>query len=313
MNEWVERYFNRMKVLGYSIETQKSHRWRLPFFLAHLESLGVKDVSQITPALVRGYQNALFEKVNQYGRLSRVSYRNNLLLVAKQFLKFLAEEGAIPEDPGKGVEYAIEPKRLPRYVLTENETRKLLAVPDLETTRGYRDRAILELFYSSGIRRSELIGVRLGDLDLEAGLLRINAGKGNKDRVVPVGQIALKYLKGYIQEIRPHLVKHPQDDHLFLSQQGTRISKCMMGLRLKEYAKKAGIEKDISVHTLRATCATHCLRGKRRGEQMHPRHLMELMGHSSMEALNPYLSVSIPDLKEAHNRCHPREKLRSLL
>ena len=82
----------------------------------------------------------------------------------------------------------------------------------------------------------------------------------------------------------------------------------MLGLRLKEYTKKAGIEKNISVHTLRATCATHCIQGKKRKEQMHPRYLMELLGHNSMEALNPYLSVSIVDLKEAHSRCHPRER-----
>jgi integrase/recombinase XerD len=82
----------------------------------------------------------------------------------------------------------------------------------------------------------------------------------------------------------------------------------MLGLRLKEYARQAGIEKDISTHTLRATCATHCLRGKKRKEQMHPRYLMVLLGHNSMEALNSYLSVSIVDLKEAHQLCHPREK-----
>jgi integrase/recombinase XerD len=142
----------------------------------------------------------------------------------------------------------------------------------------------------------------------EDGSMRINAGKGAKDRVIPIGKIAGRYLKHYIREVRPMLVKEPPNDYVFLSLQGKKICKCMLGLRLKDYMKKAGIEKDISVHTLRATCATHCLRGRKRKNQMHPRYLMELLGHSSMEALNPYLSVSIVDLKEAHNRCHPREK-----
>lgn len=192
--------------------------------------------------------------------------------------------------------------------MSEVEVKKLLEIPDKTTVLGYRDRTILEVLYSSGMRRSELLNLRLDDVDFEAGVLRINAGKGNKDRVVPIGKIASRYLKNYIKEVRERLVKYPELDYVFLSRIGKRISKCMLGLRIKEYAKQAGIEKDISAHTLRATCATHCIRGKKRKEQMHPRYLMELLGHNSMEALNPYLSVSIVDLKEAHNRCHPREK-----
>jgi len=242
------------------------------------------------------------------GKADAASSRNNMLKVAKRFVKFLIEDGAIEEDPGENVDYAIEPKRLPRYVLTEGEVKRLLEAPDLSTVLGYRDRTILEVFYSSGIRRSELINLRLTDIDLDAGLLRVNAVKGNKDRMVPLGRIAGKFLKNYIKDVRPHLVKDPNDDHIFLSLLGRKICKCMLGLRLKGYLKTAGIDKKVSIHTLRATCATHCLRGKKRGEQMHPRYLMELLGHSSMESLNPYLAVSIADLKEAHNRCHPRER-----
>jgi len=137
---------------------------------------------------------------------------------------------------------------------------------------------------------------------------RKNIVWSDKARMVPVGRIACRYLKHYIKDVRPYLVKDPKGDHVFLNERGNRICKCMLGLRLKRYVKKAGIEKDISVHTLQATCATHCLRGKKRKEQMHPRYLMELLGHSSMEALNPYLAVSLADLKEAHTRCHPRER-----
>jgi len=276
--------------------------------MEYLKAQGVQEPSQITPAVVRNYQTFLFERLNKHGKQNNVCYRNNLLEVAKRFLRFLCEEEIFDEDPSKSVDYAIEPKRLPRYVLTEHEMKKLLDAPDKTTALGYRDRTILEVFYTNGLRRSELINLKLTDIDLEAGLMRVNAGKGNKDRVLPVGKIALRYLKHYIKDVRPLLVKTPPNDYVFLSLQGHKISKCMLGLRLKDYMKKAGIEKNISVHTLRATCATHCLRGKKRKYQMHPRLLMELLGHSSMEALNPYLSVSIVDLKEAHSRCHPRER-----
>ena len=308
MNSWKDRYLRYMQVRGYSPETIEGHKTYLRSFLAYLESVSITDPQAITPTIIRNYQTYLFEKVNQNGKQNTVSSRNNNLKAAKRFIRYMHSEGVWEEDPGQEVEYAIEPKRLPRTILTQAEMKRLLDAPDMNTALGYRDRTILEVFYTNGIRRSELINLRLGDLDLDAGTMRINAGKGNKDRVVPIGTIAIRYLKHYIKTVRPLLVKN-NDDHIFLSERSRKICKCMLGLRLKEYAKKAGIEKDISVHTLRATCATHCLQGKKRREQMHPRHLMELLGHNSMEALNPYLSVSIADLKEAHTRCHPREMI----
>jgi integrase/recombinase XerD len=294
---WKEKYFKHLRVLGYSPETILSHQWRLKPFWDYLTAQGITEPTGIIPATVRNYQTSLFEQINAQGKQNNVTYRNNLLIIARKFLKFLHEEEAIAEDPGKGIDYAIEPKRLPRYVLTEAEVKRLLDAPDKTTVLGYRDKTILEVFYTNGLRRSELLNLRVTDVDLDAGLMRINAGKGNKDRVLPIGKIALRYLKHYIREVRPRLVKDPTKDYVFLSERGNRICKCMMGLRLKDYVKKAGIDKDISIHTLRATCATHCLRGKKRKNQMHPRYLMELLGHSSMEALNPYLSVSIVDLK----------------
>ena len=308
MDVWKEKYFHHLAVLGYSPETLRTHQWRLKPFLSFLEAKGIQDPTGITPALVRSYPAFLFGQLNPQGLPNNVTYRNNLLIVAKKFLGFLHEEGAVSDDPGEGVEYAIEPKRLPRAILTQAEIKRLLDAPDKSTVLGYRDKTMLEVLYSNGIRRAELLGLKLPDIDLEAGVMRVNAGKGNKDRVVPIGKVAQSYLKHYLAQVRPYLAKDPTNQHVFLSLQGHKITKCMLGLRLKEYAKKAGIGKNISPHTLRATCATHCIQGKKRKEQMHPRYLMELLGHSSMESLNPYLSVSIVDLKEAHSRCHPREK-----
>jgi len=308
MDPLVERYLRHLEVLGYSQETLLSHRWRLRPFLAYLRSQGITGPEGVTSAVLRNYQTFLFGQVNAQGRQNMASYRNNLLNAAKSLLKYLYQEEVIPEDPGEGVEEALEPRKMPRNILSEKEMERLLAMPDVHTVLGYRDRVILEVLYSTGIRRAELLNLRLADVDLEGGVLRINAGKWNKDRMVPLGKIAGRFLRHYLSKVRPHLVKAHTEDFVFLSEQGNEISKSMIGIRIKAYAKRAGIEKDICVHTLRATCATHCLRGKKRKHQMHPRHLMELLGHSSMESLNPYLQVSIVDLKEAHSRCHPREK-----
>ncbi len=308
LEELKERYFQNLRVLNYSPGTIESHGWRMKPFLNYLRNQGVQDPKGITFAVVRSYQKFLYDQLNKHGKQNSVSYRNNQLIVAKQFLKFLAEEKVIDEDPSKDVSYAIEPKRLPRTILSGPEVKKLLAAPDKTTVIGFRDRVILEVFYSSALRKAELQDLRVTDIDLSAGVMRINHGKGGKDRVIPIGKVAIKYLRYYLDEVRPRLVKDPTVDYLFLSALGRRIARNTLGDRIKRHVQKAGIEKHITPHSLRATCATHCLRGKSRKEQMHPRHLMELLGHASMESLTPYLSVSIEDLKEAHHRCHPREK-----
>jgi integrase/recombinase XerD len=310
MDDLRDLYFKNLRVLGYAPGTIESHEWRLKPFLKFLESKGITDPKAIDAQVVRNYQTHLFEVLNAKGKRNGVSYRNNQLIVAKKFLKFLHEEKVLDEDPGKDVVYALEPKRLPRYVLSGPEVKKLLNAPDKNTVLGYRDKTMMEVLYTNGCRRKELLNLKLTDLELDAALMRINLGKGQKDRVVPIGKVALRYLKYYIDHVRPFLVKQPTD-YLFLSLRGTKLSKCMLGLRMKLYADKAGIEKKVTPHTMRATCATHCIRGKTRKEQMHPRHLMELLGHSSLESLNPYLSVSAQELKEAHQRCHPREKMAS--
>jgi len=119
MERYKDAYFKRLEVLGYSPETMASHQWRLKFFLEYLQTVGVKEPEQISSAHIRNYQTYLFERMNRQGRMDHVSSRNNMLKVAKRFVKFLVEDGAIEEDPGETVVYAIEPKRLPRYVLTE--------------------------------------------------------------------------------------------------------------------------------------------------------------------------------------------------
>jgi integrase/recombinase XerD len=308
LQEWVSLYLRHLEVRNYSPQTISSTEWRLKPFLAFLESKGIKDPNSITVEIVRNYQTYLFYYINAKGKQNSVGYRNIQLLYVKYYLRYLYAEKAIKEDPGENVELARAPKRLPRYILTETEVQRFLDSPDKTTVLGYRDKTILEILYSNGIRRSELLNLKLQDIDLSEEVIRINSGKGGKDRIVPIGKIACQCLKRYLTQIRPYMVRDSTNEYVFLSREGNRVSKSMLGLRIKRYAKEAGIEKNVTPHTLRATCATHCIQGKNQREQMHPRYVMELLGHASLEALNPYLSVSIVDLKEAHRRCHPREK-----
>jgi integrase/recombinase XerD len=153
------------------------------------------------------------------------------------------------------------------------------------------------------VRRGELKNLLLQDVDYTDGLLRINSGKGNKDRVVPIGKIACRYLENYIKAVRPSFIRHPYNNHLFLSLRGNRFSHNALTDMVKSYARKAKIKKNISPHTFRHTCATLMLRNK-----ANVRHIQELLGHASLDTTQVYTSVSIADLKEVHSKCHPREK-----
>ena len=135
------------------------------------------------------------------------------MAAVKQFLRFLKEHDYIITDPASDIEYAREPKRLPRSILSPAEARKIIHAPDTKSLIGYRDRTILEVFYSTGIRKEELNNLTLSDVDYEDGFLRVNNGKGGKDRVVPVGRIACRYFENYINSVRPELVRDPHNNH----------------------------------------------------------------------------------------------------
>jgi len=181
--------------------------------------------------------------------------------------------------------------------------KKVLHAPDTKTVLGYRNGTILEVHYSTGIRKEELNNLLLIDVDYEYGIIRLNQGKGKKDRVVPQGRIACRYLENYITAVRPSLIKDPYNNYLFLSLRGNRLSKNMVWEIVKSYAKKAASKKNISPHTFRHTCATLMLRNR-----ANIRHIQDLLGHTSLDSTQVYASVSIVDLKEVHARCHPRER-----
>jgi integrase/recombinase XerD len=219
------------------------------------------------------------------------------------FLRFLKGEDYLTQDPGRDVPYAKTPKRLPRSILTRKEVTKLLRSPDTHSLMGYRDRAMLEVFYSTGLRNSELGALRVDDVDTDEGFVRVNLGKGGKDRVVPMGRIACRYVENYIKAVRPHLVKGQDNGYLFLSLQGYRMARAVIACVVRKYARKAELGKTVTAHTLRHTCATQMMRNK-----ANLRHIQELLGHACLSTTQVYTSVTITDLKEAHKKYHPRER-----
>jgi len=300
---FVDEYAKSLKVRNLGKRTITGACWKLEKFIIWLAKNEIMHIDGINKEIIRSYQIELYQCINFKGAPNAVSYQNNMLSAVKQFIRFLHDRDYIVSDPAKDIQYAKQPKRLPRSVLTPSEARKIIHAPDTKTVIGYRDRTILEVMYSSGIRKEEVNSLTLADVDYNDGFLRIIEGKGKKDRIVPIGRIACRYLENYIKSVRPELIKDPYNNHLFLSLRGGRLSKNMVWELVKKYAKKAKIRKNVHPHTFRHSCATLMLKNK-----ADLRTIQKLLGHTSLTSTQVYTHLSITDLKEVHKKCHPREK-----
>ena len=216
----------------------------------------------------------------------------------RQFFKFLVQEETIAENPTSEIEMPKTRKKLPQ-VLTEEEVKQLLDTPPGHVL-GIRDCAMLEVLYATGCRVSELVDLRLASLDLQVGYVRI-LGKGSKERLVPVGDMARQKLQQYLDESRPHLDKKLDQQHVFLNQRGEKLTRQAFWVLLKKYAITAGIEKDLTPHTLRHTFATHLLE---RGADL--RVIQALLGHSDISSTQIYTHISTKKLEEVYKKYHPR-------
>ncbi len=302
MKKQAKVFIQSLKVKGLAPGTIEETQRRLDQFLDHLATLNIKHVEDITTDEIYSYQIKIHQYKNQFGRTNSAAYQNLLMSTVKQFTKYLWQENDIITDPACNIEYVKEPKKLPRSVLTAKEAKKIVHAPDTSTDIGYRDRTILEVLYSTGIRKAELINIKTSDIDYHDGLLRVT-GKGSKDRVVPVGKIACRYLENYIKAVRPKLVGELSKDYLFLSLRRQKFSKDSIWRIVKKYAKKSNMKKNVHPHTFRHTCATGMLKNK-----ASLKSIQELLGHESIESTQIYTRLTITDLKAIHKKCHPREK-----
>ena len=213
--------------------------------------------------------------------------------------RFLVREGWAEADPTTTIDLPKRPDRLPK-VLTPAECLRLLETPDRSTTRGLRDAAMIALMYATGLRCSELVNLRLHNLNLEAAVVR-TVGKGGKERVVPVAERALALVQRYLDEARPQFSKYADEDAIFLTRRGRPFSRGGFWAALKQYVRLAGLPEDTSPHTLRHSFATHMLSG---GADL--RAIQEMLGHSALSVTEIYTHVSTEDLREVYDRTHPR-------
>lgn len=253
----------------------------------------------VSPMKVTGKQlQGFIEYVNELGMSAYSQAR--ILSGIKAFFKFMMVEDLIENDPTALLEGPKLGRKLPD-TLDIHEIEKLLEAIDLSKPEGARNRAMLEVLYGSGLRVSELVELRKSNIYFDIGFLRV-IGKGNKERLVPCGKDALKYLKSYIEEIRVHVpVQKEFENHVFLNRRGRRLTRVMVFLIIKDLAERTGLKKAISPHTFRHSFATHLVEG---GADL--RAVQEMLGHESITTTEIYTHLDRDYLKQVIQEFHPR-------
>ncbi|OUN10882.1 site-specific tyrosine recombinase XerD [Flavonifractor sp. An91] len=260
----------------------------------YLDWLGEEGISptQALHADVEAYTRSMTAR----GKSAATVTRSQASL--KSFYSWMMEIGQIGENPARGLSQTKVERKLP-HILTSREVELFLEQPDPSDAKGCRDKAMLELLYATGIRVSELIGLNLDNINLSAGFIRC-ASRG-KERIIPLYQAAVRALQNYLDRVRPQMVEHPDEKALFVNMSGERMSRQGFWKIIKHYQEKAGIQKDITPHTLRHSFAAHLLEN---GADLHS--IQEMLGHADISSTQIYTQVVSQKLKDVYNKAHPR-------
>ncbi|MBZ4029947.1 site-specific tyrosine recombinase XerD [Ligilactobacillus salivarius] len=287
-------YLHYLKVeRGLSENTIASYGIDLKLFLEYLRENEIPSFKQVNKEVIVNYMQS--EKNNNKANSSILRSVSSL----RKFFQYLAQEKIIEKDPMLLIDTPKKKQHLPQ-VLTKEEVEKLLHSPNTGQVLGLRDRAMLELMYATGLRISEIINLKLEDLHLTMGTLQ-TLGKGHKERIVPVGDEAIKWINRYLEEARPKLLKQKRSNYLFLNFHGNNLTRQGVWKNLKAEVRKAGIQKNITPHTLRHSFATHILEN---GADL--RIVQELLGHADISTTQIYTHLSNKQLADIYNRAHPR-------
>ena len=281
---WLESGLSKNTVVAYQRDLLGFATWLKQFDI---------DLAAASRNDILRYQSVRMRE----GRKVRSEAR--LLSTLRRFYRYLCREEIRDSDPTAQIESPRLGRPLPTS-LTENEVEDLLAQPDVNNSLGLRDRTMLEVLYATGLRVSELIALTFDQLNMRQGLIRC-VGKGNKERLVPLGEISLDWLQQYLLESRPDLLKGTVSEDLFPTKRGKAMSRQAFWYLIKRYAKQAGIEKKLSPHTLRHAFATHLLN---HGADL--RVVQLLLGHADLSTTQIYTHVAKERLKSLHAQHHPR-------
>jgi integrase/recombinase XerD len=286
---------------AYSPATLAARVWALRAFLGWAQERGLLRPEMITRPVLESYQRWLWRREKADGRPLGVRTQRSFLAALQGLFAWLCRQNLLPGNPAADLELPRKPRRSLPKALALAEVAAVLAVPDVSDPLGVRDRAMLEILYATGLRRTELVRLDLSDVDRAHGTLWVRQGKGGKDRVVPIGEVALHWIEKYLSACRPRLESNGgRDPALFLTGYGERFHPGYVGNWVKRAMKAAGIERLGSCHLLRHSCATHMLEN---GADI--RFIQQLLGHARLDTTQIYTEVTIHQLREVHARTHP--------
>jgi integrase/recombinase XerD len=296
----IDRYKAKLDLLGYSQRTITSHHWTLRSFLKWTHERDLTKPNKITKLHLESYQRWLHRYRKSDNKPLAISTQKQRLGAIQRLFAWLTRENHILANPASELDLPRLPHRHLPKGLSPQELQRLLNLTDTIDPLGIRDRAIIETFYATAIRRSELINLDLSDLDLTAQTLHIRQGKGSKSRLLPIGKTAIQWLDKYLLTTRPKLQLNDTEQALFISGYGDRLSSGYLGNWMRKMLTQAEINRPGGCHLLRHTCATHMLEG---GADI--RYIQQMLGHSSLDTTSIYTQVAIHQLQQIYNTTHP--------
>jgi integrase/recombinase XerD len=291
----------------YSPMTVKARRIELGYFIDWCEERSIRRPDEVTRGILERYRQHIFQyrRKTDGAPLSHQTQSKRLISV-RAFFQWLARQHHLLYNPASELELPRQQQRLPRHILSVAEVEQVLNACDTTEPLGLRDRAMLETLYSTGMRRAEITNLRADDLDLNRGTVFVRQGKGAKDRVVPIGERACRWVEKYLFKVRPDLVDVMDDGSLFLAKHGAGMAPKQLSVIVRGAIASANLERfqdthpNAACHLLRHACATHMLEN---GADI--RYIQALLGHADLSTTEVYTRVSIQQLKAVHDKTHP--------
>lgn len=300
LEQLLREHLGVLRARGYSPYTIRNRLVHIRLFLRWCGSHHVTSVAQVSLAVLEQYQRELSEQPKSDGQPLCVISQHARLVPLRVWFAWMQRTGYIRDNPADHLQLPRLGRHLPRNILSAAEVERIMRQPRTERILGLRDRAILELLYSTGIRRLEIVRLQIADLHLARGLIFVHEGKGRRDRYVPIGRRAIRWLRRYMRDSRPKLLRDDQQQTVFLSNQGRQISRDQLTWIVRKHIRNANLGKSGACHLFRHTMAT----------LMHEngadiRVIQQILGHADIKTTQIYTRVAIPTLQRIHAQTHP--------
>jgi integrase/recombinase XerD len=301
----MRRYLEHLGVRGYTAMGRQNSERYIRDFIAWADERGVTHPQQVSRPVLERYQRWLFHYRKRDGEPLAVVSQRGKIIPLRGFFKWLTRTGEIPANPAADLDLPRKIKRLPRHVLTVEEVERVMSTADTSTVIGLRDRAMMEVLYATGMRRMEISSLAIDDVEVDRAVVLIRQGKGQRDRLIPLGERAVHWVRKYLDEARPQLAWNAQDRTLFLGNEGRPLHPMWLSTLVAKRVEAAGVDKRGGCHLWRHTMATLMLEG---GADL--RFIQAMLGHAELSTTQIYTQVAIRQLSQVHAMTHPGAKRR---